>query len=330
MVLRKRVELLSSDGGLEWMNESRSYGLKFWETSRKLLLDATGVDVAVGPFFENEEVYAAHQGPELDDGEPLDRHFPACDQAYLRAGRTASDWRARLWAGSVFGQAVERATRYNWAHCRVNQGSFVLSRGAVPVIHEPGETRTYRKGARNNNTIVVNGTDQWGGGRVWHPRLDRSQLARTELFRAGETMTVARADLTPAFPPDARATAVRRTAVRVDDHFLVFDEVETDGPGSAEWRFHAAFLEQEGASRFVAHGFERRLIWKERRMVYERVPEARLEVRFLHGGESRGDRRHRPRRARPRLLPADEARRGHVAGRGAPHASHGLRAAGRP
>jgi len=63
MVCRKRVELLGRDGGLEWMNESRDYGLGFWETSRRLILQCTGLDLATGPFFANEWRYALHNAP---------------------------------------------------------------------------------------------------------------------------------------------------------------------------------------------------------------------------------------------------------------------------
>ncbi len=45
-----------------------------------------------------------------------------------------------MWAGSVLGRAAAgSAKRYNWAHCRANAGSFVLSRGDDEIILEPGK-----------------------------------------------------------------------------------------------------------------------------------------------------------------------------------------------
>jgi len=94
----------------------RVYGLGFWETSRKLILQCTGLDLATGPFFENEWRYALHNA------------------------------------------------------------------------------RTYRKSAGNNNCILVNDTDQWGGGQVWHPRLRLDQVGRIAFFADGALL------LTPFSP----------------------------------------------------------------------------------------------------------------------------------
>jgi len=93
---------------------------------------------------------------------------------------------------------------------------------------------------------------------VWHPRLEPDQISRIALFADGQLLGAARADLTNAYSPEAKATAVSRCLVHVKpDLFLLFDRVATDGPGKVEWRFHAAFLEpQRPGSRFTAFGFE--------------------------------------------------------------------------
>jgi hypothetical protein len=193
------------------------------------------------------------------DNTPTNHHFDDVDQVFMRSDWGPEAFRARLWAGSVFGkQGAARAKRYNWAHCRTNAGSFVLARGEHELILEPGNTRTYRKAGANNNCILINDTDQWGGGQVWHPRLEPDQLSRIAMFADGQLLGAARADLQNAYPPEARATAVSRCLVHVKpDLFLLFDRVETDGPGKVDWRFHAAFLEpQRPGSRFTAFGFD--------------------------------------------------------------------------
>jgi hypothetical protein len=69
---------------------------------------------------------------------------------------------------------------------------------------------------------------------------------------------VARADLTNAYPPEANVKSVSRCLVHLKpDLFLVFDRVETEGPGKAEWRYHAAFVEpMTPAGRFTAFGYQ--------------------------------------------------------------------------
>ena len=52
--------------------------------------------------------------------------------------------------------------------------------------------------------------------------------------------------------------AVSRCLVHLKpDLFLVFDRVETDGPGKAEWRYHAAFVDpMTPANRFTVFGYQ--------------------------------------------------------------------------
>ncbi|GAG39403.1 unnamed protein product, partial [marine sediment metagenome] len=202
MTCRERVRLLGRDGGVEWMNEARHYGLRYFQSPCNVIKHCTGIDIQTGPFYQNEWRYALHNAPCFPTGPdrrpemikggktrreginvpvpksvtprnaPTNYHFDDVDQVYMRSDWGTSAWRARLWAGTVFGkQGAPIAKRYNWCHCRVNHGSFILSHGMDELILEAGETRTYRKGAGNNNCILVNDTDQWGGGQVWHPRL---------------------------------------------------------------------------------------------------------------------------------------------------------------
>ena len=312
MICRKRVELLGRDGGVEWMNESRNYGLGFWETARSLIRQCTGEDPAGGAFFRNEWRYALHNAPAFPrdripvlishhgvnekanrplpagvrpEDTPTSFHFDDCDQVFLRTGWGEGAYRMRFLVGSVFGrEGTPRALRYNWAHCQVNRGSILLARGLVPIINEPGWDRTYRKSAANNNCILVNDTDQWGGGQVWHPRLRLDQVGRVAFFADGDLTTVARADLKNAYPPAAGIRELSRTVIQLKpDHFLVFDRLVTHERGKAEWRFHAAFLEPAGpAKRFAAFGFQRK-----KRMpatfeeAFTKVTEARCEVAFL-------------------------------------------------
>jgi len=315
MVCRRRVELLGRDGGLEWMNEARDYGLGFWETSRQLILQCTGLDLAAGPFFANEWRYALHNAPAFPktgiptlitgqgtrDGvnlplpqgtapetTPTSWHFDDCDQVFLRSGWADDALRVRLTAGSVFGkQGTPLALRYNWAHCPVNRGSIAVAKGAHPILNEPGWDRTYRKSAGNDNCILVNDTDQWGGGQVWHPRLRLDQVGRIAFFADGALLSVARADLRDAYPPEAKLAALSRVLVQLKpDHFLVFDRIETQGRGKAEWRFHAAFVEPPGPSdRFTAFGFQRS---KGQHATFDaaftRLPDASCQVAFLTPG----------------------------------------------
>jgi len=317
MVCRQRVELLGRDGSLEWLNEGRHYGLEFWETSRTLLRDCTGVDLARGPFFRNEWRYALHNAPAFpagpdraavmiaQDGQerrvnrpvpagatpentPTDFHFDDCDQVFMRSGWGPGDLRLRFTAGSVFGKhGTPRANRYNWAHCQVNRGSIELSRGRRAIVNEPGRDRTYRKGAGSNNCLLVNDTDQWSGGQVWHARLGLEQVGRIALFADGRMLSVARADLAGAYPPAARVAALSRVVVHLKpDHFLVFDRLETHGEGKGEWRFHAAFIESLGGARFGLHGAVRKPLPKRQKPAsydeaFGRDPVARCEAAFL-------------------------------------------------
>ncbi|MBM4030747.1 MAG: hypothetical protein FJ291_03075 [Planctomycetes bacterium] len=315
MVVSKRVELLGRDGGLEWMNESRDYGLGFWETCRKLILQCTGLDLAKGPFFDNEWRYALHNAPAwpkgrvpalmagqglreqgnlpLPDGviaadTPTNARFSDVDQVFMRSGWGDDALRVRLLAGSVFGkEGTSRALRFNWAHCQVNRGSIAIWKGVHPIINEPGADRTYRKSAANDNCIIVNDTDQWGGGQVWHPRLRLDQVGRIAFFADGKLLSVARADLTNAYPPEARIKSLSRVLIHLKpDHFLVFDRLETNGPGKAEWRFHAPFVQPlAGANTFAAFGFHRR---SGRPTTYDaaftKLPDAACQLAFLTPG----------------------------------------------
>jgi len=291
MTCRKRIELYGRDGGLEWMNEGRHYGLRYFQTPLDLIREGTGVDVTAGePFFQNEWRYALHMAPffpdprrpaprdgekrkhqialaaapppagHTPDNTPANHHFDDVDQVFMRSDWGPGALRARLWAGSVFGkEGAAKAKRYNWAHCRTNAGSFVLARGEQEIILEPGNMRTYRKSGTNNNCMVINNTDQWGGGQVWHPRLEADQISQIAFYTDGRLLAAARADLNNAYPPDAKATAVSRCLVQIKpDLFLLFDRVETTGVGKVDWRFHAAFVEpQRPGSRFELFGFDR-------------------------------------------------------------------------
>ena len=321
MTCRKRIELYGRDGGLEWMNESRSYGLRYFQPSLDRIREHTGLDLTAGePFFRNEWRYALHHAHAFPTGAdrrpvgvtsghrprrpsphapvpesqtpantPTHWHFADVGQVFMRSGWDEGAWRARLWAGSVFGKkGAAIAKRYNWAHCRVNQGSFVLSQGPHDVVLEAGRSRIYRKSAANNNCILVNDTDQWGGGQVWHPKLEPEQIPRVAFFADGDLVAAARADLRNAYPPEAKVKAVSRCLLHVKpDLFLLFDRVVTDGPGKAEWRFHAAFVEPlTPARRFTAFGYEAaaRPI-KDRSQTYDeafkRLPDVRCQVAFL-------------------------------------------------
>ena len=323
MTCRKRIELLGRDGGVEWMNEGRSYGLNYFQGALDLIEHGTGLDVTRGePFYENEWRYVLHHAacfptgadlrPETSsqhgsgsgnrnvpvpksqtpENTPANYHFADVDQVFMRSDWNPTAYRARLWAGTVFGKhAAAIAKRYNWAHCRVNQGSFVLARGDCEIILEPGRTRTYRKSAANNNCVLVNDTDQWGGGQVWHPKLQPEQISRIAFFADGVLLGAARADLANAYPPEAKLEAISRCLVHVKpDLFLVFDRVETDGPGKAEWRYHAAFVEPaQPSNRFTVFGY--RAVARSRKdpaenydQAFTKEPDARLQVAFLTPG----------------------------------------------
>jgi hypothetical protein len=106
--------------------------------------------------------------------------------------------------------------------------------------------------------MIVNDVDQWGGGQVWHPRLEPDQISRIAFFADGKLLSAARADLKNSYPPEARIEVVSRCLLHVKpDLFLLFDRVETAGKGKVEWRFHAAFVEPQGrAARYTAFGFD--------------------------------------------------------------------------
>ncbi len=319
MICRKRVELLARDGGLEWMNEARHYGLGFWETSRRLIHRHTGVDLAKGAFFTNEWRYALHNAPQFPanripvmtthhgkqtnanlplparvapETTPTCFHFDDCDQVFMRSDWGKDALRMRMTAGSVFGLAGSaKALRYNWAHCPINRGSIAIWKGSHKIILEPGWDRTYRKTAANNNCILVNDTDQWGGRQVWHPRLDSNQVGRVTMFADGKHLSVARVDLKNAYPPSARIGALSRVLVYLKpDHILVFDRLEPLGKGKAQWRYHAAFIEPtKQAGRFTVFGFERRRRRSRTKptsyqQAFTKLGEVSLEVAFLTPG----------------------------------------------
>ena len=83
------------------------------------------------------------------------------------------------------------------------------------------------------------------------------------MFADGQLLSVARADLVNAYPPQSGAEAVSRCLLHVKpDLFLLFDRVDAKGADGgaaarAEWRFHAAFIEpQKPGIRFSLFGFE--------------------------------------------------------------------------
>jgi hypothetical protein len=298
----KRVELLGKDGSVEFMNEGRGYGLGFWQDGVNELKRLTGIDLARGPFFENEWRFAMHNSPSFKDYAyakhgvpvpdgvtpddlPTDWHFDDADQIYMRSDWTDQAYRACFWSGPPFGHsATDVAKRYNFAHYRINQGSFVLAKGASEILLEPNATRDYRKSATGANCIIVNKTDQWGGGQVWHPKLKASQYGRIAMFADGELMSVARGDLGNAYPPTARILELSRLVVHLKpSHYLVFDRVRTEGPGEAEWRYHAACIEpQEPATRFKCFWYKHFRQGKTPDEIFVKVPEVALDAAFLY------------------------------------------------
>lgn len=324
MTCRKRIELYGKDGGVEWMNEARDYGLAYFQGPLQLIQKHTGVDITNNePFFQNEWRFALHQGwmfpttpdrkpPMLTlgrefrgrdnpnvpvatsatiDNTPTNFHFNDVDQVFMRSDWSDKAYRTRLWAGSVFGKHGSKvAKRYNWAHCPINQGSFILSKGRHEIILEAGWTREYRRSATTNNCIIVNDTDQWGGGLVWHPRLEPNQIAPIVFFADGAMLSAARTDLKNAYPPEAKIKAIARTLIHIKpDLFLVFDRVETDGKGTAEWRYHAAYVEpMTPSSSYTAYGYEGRRPLGDPSKTYEeafkKVADVNCQVKFLTPG----------------------------------------------
>lgn len=307
----KRVELLAEDGGLEMMNEGRSYGLGFWQRAHGHIRNSTGLDIARGPFFDNEWRYVLYnasafaRSPRMvthtgrsgtptpvpaelaAENTPTSYHFADCDQVFMRTGWDAKAMRVRFMVGSVFGKkGTPKALRYNWAHCQVNRGSIAVWQGERPTVNEPGFNRTYRKGAGNNNCILVNGVDQWGGGQVWHPQLTLDQVGKVAFFADGKLLSAARADLAGAYPPEARIRTLSRLLVQLKpDHFLVFDRLETEGSGKAEWRFHVPHLEAAaGGGRFTGYGFRHDRKGKDHDSIFVKDPNIRLEIGFLTPG----------------------------------------------
>ena len=103
-------------------------------------------------------------------------------------------------------------------------------------------------------------------------------------------MSAARTDLKNAYPPEAKLKAISRCLIHVKpDLFLVFDRVETDGKGKAEWRYHAAYVEPTTPRhRFTAFGYEGRRPLGDPSKTYEeafkKVPDVNCEVAFLTPG----------------------------------------------
>ncbi|MBI2194212.1 MAG: hypothetical protein HYU36_19725 [Planctomycetes bacterium] len=301
-LLSKRVELLGRDGSVEFMNEGRGYGLGFWQGPVDALRQAAGMDLATGPFFENEWRYAMHQSPAFalyayarypvavpagvtSENLPTDWLFDDCGQLYLRSDWSDKAYRARFWCGPPLGRAgTASAKRYNFAHFQVNQGSFTLARGASEILLEPSATRDYRKSATGANCILVNQTDQWGGGQVWFPRVTPEQCGRVTFFADGDLLSWARGELQGAYPPEARLREMSRLVVHLKpDHFLVFDRIQAEGPIEAEWRYHAAFIEpQDDPARFQCFGFRQQAGGKTPEDAFVKDPEARLHAAFLH------------------------------------------------
>ena len=184
MTCRKRIELYGRDGGVEWMNEARDYGLAYFQQplaadqarhgrrpdqgppllpERMALRPAPGLDVPDRP---RPPAAHAHAGPRVPWPREPQRAGPRIGhdrRTRRRTGTSTTSIRSscaptgptrriatRLWAGSVFGkQGSKIAKRYNWAHCPVNQGSFVLSKGKHEIILEAGWTRDYRRTRRH-------------------------------------------------------------------------------------------------------------------------------------------------------------------------------------
>ncbi|MFQ5809267.1 MAG: hypothetical protein ACE5JM_06580, partial [Armatimonadota bacterium] len=170
----KRVELLGTDGSVEFMNEGRRYGLRFWQSAVDVLKQVAGIDLAQGPFFENEWRFALHHSPSFDgylyaehpvpiptevtpDTLPTDWHFADADQVFMRSDWSDQAYRVRFWCGPPFGHhATNEAKRYNFSHYQINQGSVTLARGGPEIIHEPNATRDSRKSATGANCLVIN------------------------------------------------------------------------------------------------------------------------------------------------------------------------------
>ena len=121
---------------------------------------------------------------------PTNWHFDDVDQVFMRSDWSENAYRTRLWAGSVFGkQGSKIAKRYNWAHCPINQGSFILSKGKHEIILEAGWTREYRRTPRpttaSSSTTPINGAAARSGipgsNKIRLPRWSSSPTASSWL-----------------------------------------------------------------------------------------------------------------------------------------------------
>jgi hypothetical protein len=180
-------------------------------------------------------------------GLPLDRYFRGLEAATFR---TSWDDPQAVFAGFKAGD--NRA-----GHSHLDLGSFVLEAGGVrwaldlgaddydlPGYFDRNRWDYYRLRAEGHNTLVLNP----GSG----PDQDPEAAASIIRFRSGPDLSLALADLTPAYARHAQRVW-RGLSLRNRRQVLIQDEIRAENPVEVLWAMHtAAEIHLSGDSR-TAH-----------------------------------------------------------------------------
>jgi len=126
-----------------------------------------------------------------------------------------------------------------YSHSYPSDGSFAWF-GHGALLSSGGGWRSwaslgYSRDALSHNSLLINGK---GHTQINRYQPQRAYTARPLAYQEADKLRYWASELTPGYPEEAKVEMVIRHVVRVDDVYILYDELIAEEPSTFHWLFH--------------------------------------------------------------------------------------------
>ncbi len=240
--------------GDSWMRTARAQG----GTNLRKLTVLTGSPLAKQLWQErgkgdySENVRSLYNRPWFDfavweryreDIAAIPEEVEISDHLVLKEAGWVFDYSRPILSLDDYKQAVglqmQMRPRGGYSHSFPSDGSFVWF-GHGALLSRGGGWRSwasmgYSRDAISQNSILINGEGHMNVN-PYQPK--RPYIARPLAYERGKEFSYWASELTPGYPDSTGAKRVLRQVLRVNDVFIIQDELESAEPATFHWLFH--------------------------------------------------------------------------------------------